>query len=58
MQAVVHPGDEVILLDPAYDSYEPAVRLAGGAAVRIPLRRPGFDVDWDRVRDAVGPGRG
>ena len=55
VQAVVHPGDEVILLDPAYDSYEPAVRLARGAAVRIPLRRPGFDVDWDRVRDAVGP---
>ena len=46
-------GDEVILLDPAYDSYEPAVRLAGGGAVRVPLRRPGFDVDWDRVRDAL-----
>jgi methionine transaminase len=54
VQAVVHRGDEVILLDPAYDSYEPAVRLAGGAAVRVPLRRPGFDVDWDRVRDAFG----
>ena len=55
VQAVVHQGDEVVLLDPAYDSYEPAVRLAGGEAVRVPLRRPGFDVDWERVRAAFGP---
>jgi methionine aminotransferase len=53
VQAVVHPGDEVVLLDPAYDSYEPAVVLAGGRAVHVPLRRPGFAVDWQRVRDAV-----
>jgi methionine aminotransferase len=55
VQALVHRGDEVILLDPAYDSYEPAVRLAGGVAVRVPLARPRFDVDWDRVRGATGP---
>jgi methionine transaminase len=55
IQAVVRAGDEVILLDPAYDSYEPAVTLAGGVARRVPLQRPGFDVDWDRVRDALGP---
>ena len=53
IQAVVRPGDEVILLDPAYDSYEPAVVLAGGSAVHVPLRRPGFAVDWERVQDAV-----
>jgi methionine aminotransferase len=53
IQAVVRPGDEVILLDPAYDSYEPAVVLAGGRAVHVPLRRPGFAVDWQRVHDAV-----
>ena len=53
IQAVVQAGDEVILLDPAYDSYEPAVRLAGGRAVRVPLTRPSFGVDWDRVRDAI-----
>jgi methionine aminotransferase len=53
VQAVVRAGDEVILLEPAYDSYEPAVELAGGRAVRVPLGRPGFAVDWDRVRDAV-----
>jgi methionine transaminase len=55
VQALVHHGDEVILLDPAYDSYEPAVRLAGGVAVRVPLARPRFDVDWDRVHGATGP---
>jgi methionine aminotransferase len=50
VQAVVRPGDEVILLDPAYDSYAPAVTLAGGLALRIPLVGPRFAVDWDRVR--------
>jgi methionine aminotransferase len=49
VQAVVRAGDEVILLEPAYDSYEPAVELAGGRAVRVPLRHPDFAVDWDRV---------
>ena len=55
IQAVVRPGDEAILLEPAYDSYEPAVELAGGRAVRVPLRPPAFSVDWDRVADAVTP---
>lgn len=55
MQALVHAGDEVILLDPAYDAYEPAVRLAGGHARRLPLTPPAFTVDWDRVADAVTP---
>jgi methionine aminotransferase len=53
IQAVVHAGDEVIVLDPAYDSYEPAIELAGGTTVHVPLRRPDFAVDWDRVRDAM-----
>ena len=50
-QALVHPGDEVILFDPAYDAYDPAVRLAGGTPVHIPLRPPDYAVDWQRVRD-------
>jgi methionine aminotransferase len=54
-QAVVQTGDEVILLEPAYDCYEPAVQLAGGRVVRVPLQRPAFAVDWDRVRDALSP---
>jgi len=53
IQAVVRPGDEVILLEPAYDSYEPAVELAGGFAVRVPLQSPSFSVDWDRVAAAI-----
>jgi len=50
VQAIVAPGDEVIVFDPAYDSYEPAVRLAGGRCVRLPLLPPSFRYDWDRVR--------
>jgi len=53
IQAVVRLGDEVILFDPAYDAYEPAVWLAGGRCVRIPLTPPNFRFDWDRVRGAV-----
>jgi methionine aminotransferase len=53
IQAVVHAGDEVIIFDPAYDAYEPAVRLAGGRCVRIPLSPPAFRFDWDRVRTAL-----
>jgi methionine aminotransferase len=53
IQAVVGAGDEVIAFDPAYDSYEPAVRLAGGRCIRLPLMPPGFRYDWDRVRAAI-----
>jgi len=49
----VRPGDEVIVLDPCYDSYEPAIDLAGGQAVHVPLRLPDFAVDWQRVKDAI-----
>jgi methionine aminotransferase len=55
VNAVVRPGDEVILLEPAYDSYEPAVELAGGRAVRVPLLQSGYHVDWGRVRDSITP---
>ena len=53
VQAVIGAGDEAIAFDPAYDSYEPAVRLAGGRCVRLPLMQPGFRYDWERVRAAV-----
>jgi methionine transaminase len=53
IQAAVGEGDEVIIFDPAYDSYEPAVRLAGGRCMRIPLKPPDFKFDWDRVRAAL-----
>lgn len=53
--AIVHTGDEVILFDPAYDSYEPAIELQGAKAIRIPLQLPNFSIDWQRVRDAITP---
>lgn len=55
VQAVVGSGEEAIAFDPAYDSYEPAVRLAGGRCIRLPLLPPDFRYDWDRVRAAVTP---
>jgi methionine aminotransferase len=51
IQAVVAHGDEAIVFDPAYDAYDPAIRLAGGRCIHIPLRAPGFRYDWDRVRE-------
>lgn len=51
--AFVNPGEEVIVFDPAYDSYDPAIRLAGGKAVHIPLAGPDFHIAWDRVEDAI-----
>jgi methionine transaminase len=53
IQAVVRSGDEVIIFDPAYDAYEPAVRLAGGRCLRVPLPPPTFRFDWDRVRSML-----
>jgi methionine aminotransferase len=55
IHAVVRSGDEVIVLDPCYDSYEPAIELAGGHAVHVPLAAPSFAVDWQRVKDAISP---
>ncbi len=53
IQAVVAAGDEAIIFDPAYDAYDPAIRLAGGRCIHIPLQPPHFRYDWDRVRAAV-----
>ncbi|MXP58480.1 pyridoxal phosphate-dependent aminotransferase [Pantoea sp. Taur] len=51
--ALVRPGDEVICFDPSYDSYAPAVQLAGGALKRIALQPPGFRVDWSEFRSLL-----
>ena len=51
--AIVRPGDEVVVFDPAYDSYEPAVTLQGGVTRHVPLHPPGYRPDWNRVADAV-----
>jgi len=53
--AVVRAGDEVIVFDPCYDSYEPAIELQGAVAVHIPLEVPSFGINWQRVREAITP---
>jgi methionine aminotransferase len=52
VQALVGPGDEVIVFDPAYDSYEPAIELAGARCVHVPLAPPRFRHDWQRITAA------
>lgn len=51
--ALVRPGDEVICFDPSYDSYAPAVQLAGGVLKRIALQPPGFRVDWSEFHSLL-----
>jgi methionine aminotransferase len=53
----VHPGDEVIVIEPAYDSYLPAITLAGGVPVTVSMRvgEQGYSVPWDEVAQAVTP---
>ena len=53
--AVVHPGDEVIVLDPCYDSYEPNIELAGGTAVHVPLTPGTFEPDFAKISAAITP---
>ena len=57
IHAIVRPADEVIIFDPAYDSYEPAITLAGGRTVHIPLVSDAdgfsFQVDWQRLADSL-----
>ncbi len=55
IQTVVRPGDEVILFDPAYDCYEPAVELAGGRAIHLPLSAPDYCIDWQQLKDTITP---
>jgi methionine aminotransferase len=53
--ALVSAGDEVILFDPSYDSYDPAIRLNGGIPVHINLQPPDFSIDWSEVKKKVTP---
>lgn len=55
VQAIVKPNDEVIVLDPAYDCYVPAIELAGGKAISIPLMPPNFAPDWEKITAAITP---
>jgi methionine aminotransferase len=53
--ALVHPGDEVIVLEPCYDSYSPSITLAGGTVVRVQLDPASFHLDLDQLRAALSP---
>ncbi|MDP2125815.1 MAG: pyridoxal phosphate-dependent aminotransferase [Pseudohongiella sp.] len=53
IQAVVDRDDEVIMFDPAYDSYDPSVRLAGGKPVHLQLRLPDYSIDWQQVEERI-----
>lgn len=55
ISALISEGDEVILFDPAYDSYNPAIRLNGGKPVPINLLPPKFEIDWDQVKRKITP---
>ena len=55
IQAVIHAGDEVIVFDPRYDSYEPSVELAGGRCVHVQLGLDDFSIDWQKLTDALTP---
>ena len=51
--ATVQPGDEVVLLEPAFDAYEPAIILNGGIPVYLQLKFPGYRIDWEEVRNSI-----
>ncbi|MEZ4950473.1 MAG: methionine aminotransferase [Saprospiraceae bacterium] len=53
ISAVVHPGDEVIIIEPAYDSYLPVIELNGGTVVPYELKAPDFKVDWNEMAQLV-----
>ena len=55
IQAVIHAGDEVIVFDPCYDSYEPSVELAGGRCVHVQLGLDDFSIDWQKLEEAMSP---
>ena len=53
IQTLVNAEDEVIVFDPAYDSYKPAIELAGGKALHVSLNAPDYKIDWQRVADVI-----
>lgn len=58
IQAVVHPGDEVIIIEPCYDSYVPCIRLAGGVPIFVQLNKPtknnpSYSMNWQQLKNAI-----
>ncbi len=52
---LIRPGDEVIVFEPAYDSYVPSIEVQGGKAVYVGLKFPDYHIDWDEVKRAITP---
>jgi methionine aminotransferase len=55
LATMVRPGDEVILFEPAYDSYAPSIEVNGGVPVYVQLRYPDYSIDWNEVQRAITP---
>ena len=55
LTAIVHPGDEVIIFEPVYDSYEPVIRMNGGVPIFATLKVPDYRPDWHQVRSLITP---
>lgn len=55
LTTIVRPGDEVIIFEPAYDSYIPNIEINGGIAIPLPLTYPDYKIDWDLVRSSINP---
>ncbi|HEV2830358.1 MAG TPA: aminotransferase class I/II-fold pyridoxal phosphate-dependent enzyme, partial [Hanamia sp.] len=55
LATVLNPGDEVIVFEPAYDSYLPSIKINGATPVLIPLIYPDYKIDWNLVREKITP---
>ncbi|MEM7109402.1 MAG: methionine aminotransferase [Bacteroidota bacterium] len=55
IMAIVQPDDEVLLFDPGYDSYAPAIRMAGGIPIHLKLKYPTYTIDWEEVGESITP---
>ncbi|HEX6916248.1 MAG TPA: methionine aminotransferase [Chitinophagaceae bacterium] len=55
LTAILHPGDEVIVFEPAYDSYIPNIEINGGVPVLISLKYPDYSIPWDEVKSRITP---
>ena len=53
--ATIQKGEEVILFDPAYDCYDPAIRLCGGIPIHINLEQPDYSINWEEVKNKITP---
>ena len=53
--AMLHQGDEVILFDPAYDCYDPSIRLQGAKPIHLELKHPSYNIDWTEVNKSITP---